>query len=453
MSIIGNFGRSVERCLETFSVEALAAQMKAEWVGEALAQAGRASKRIRKLPAQFVMWLVIAAGVFKENSIMNVLRKIGSPLGISSVWAPEEPPCSAAVTRARDRLGVKPLVLLHGKVSASLCGRFGPEMRYKGMLVVEFDGLTMKVDDSEENRDYFGKPGASRGEAAYPQMRAVLMGSVTHHFVLHGALAPFCVGEVPLAQGLLAYLEPGSLALLDRNFAAYKIMCDIMQRDSQFIIRLKKNMKTRRLKRLGAGDWLALLRPNRKLASQCPGLPPSIPVREIKYRVKGKRTIRLATSLTDHQQFPAGEIAVLYGMRWEAELMHDEIKTHQCKAATVNRPLICRSRKPMRVIQEALGLIIAYNLMRAAMAEGARHAGLPPLRISFIDSLERIREAVTRMAAAPGEALPWLNRALIEEIATLALPRRRARANPRAVKIKMSGYLLKKRKKPKRGAA
>jgi hypothetical protein len=63
-----------------------------------------------------------------------------------------------------------------------------------------------------------------------------------------------------------------------------------------------------------------------------------------------------------------------------------------------------------RVLQEAYGLVLAYNLIRCLMTEAAIKAGVCPLRISFVDSLERIRSAALLMAAAPTVMLPRSSR-------------------------------------------
>jgi hypothetical protein len=67
----------------------------------------------------------------------------------------------------------------------------------------------------------------------------------------------------------------------------------------------------------------------------------------IEYRVDDQADIiRLITSLTDHEKYPAAELAALYARRWEIELVFDEIKTHQR-----GRPVV-RSQTPDRVRQE-----------------------------------------------------------------------------------------------------
>jgi hypothetical protein len=110
----------------------------------------------------------------------------------------------------------------------------------------------------------------------------------------------------------------------------------------------------------------------------------------------------------------------------------------------LNRPIILRCKSSRRVLQEAYGLVLAYNRVRVLMADAARRAGVEVLRISFLDSLERIRSAALLMAASPTRLLPAIFGDLLESIGRCALPRRR-RSNPRVVCVKMSGYPLKRK--------
>jgi len=84
------------------------------------------------------------------------------------------------------------------------------------------------------------------------------------------------------------------------------------------------------------------------------------------------------------------------------------------------------------------------------MERVAREAGVPPRRISFRHALMLIRNFwVTAWLASPG-ALPRRLDALHQELALLILPERRLRTYPRAVKIKMSNYPLKREARAKR---
>ncbi|MFO7956830.1 MAG: IS4 family transposase [Candidatus Brocadiia bacterium] len=432
----------LERSLEDFSVEALAAHLKGAWIKEVLATTGRASVRVRKLPARFVVWLVIGMALFRRLSIQNVLLRVGKPLGGSDLWSKE--PSSAAVTKARDRLGVAPLPLLADRLAESLHDRFGRALCWRGMELVTIDGSTFKMPDSRANSAYFGRQEVARGRTAYPQMRAVFLSSATHHFIWAARFAPYHTGEVPLAMELIEEVRTGSLVLLDRNFLAYKLLARLLERRSDFIVRMKKNTKARRIHRFAEGDYLVRVTPPWSVRKDHPNIPEHLLLREVVADTGGEEPLRLLTSLVDASAVSKADLVDLDLDRWEVETALDEVKTHQVEATTITRPTTFRSKAPDRVLQEAHGLVIAYNLARALMAEGAERADLPPRRISFVDALARIREAIPRMASAPARQLPRLHDQLLEEIRLCVLPPRRPRSNPRAVRIKMSSYPVKR---------
>ena len=104
MHIIGNSLRVLEHSAKSFTIEVLATVLKPEWLRGAAAEATRPTERHRSLPGPFVVWLVIAMGLFRTLSIQNVLRRLGKALGTTSLWG-EEVPASASAAEARNRLG------------------------------------------------------------------------------------------------------------------------------------------------------------------------------------------------------------------------------------------------------------------------------------------------------------------------------------------------------------
>lgn len=120
---------------------------------------------------------------------------------------------------------------------------------------------------------------------------------------------------------------------------------------------------------------------------------------EITDRGDGEEIITLVTNITDPGEIPAAELAAAYHERWEAELVFDEIKTHQRGPGT-----ILRSRKPELVEQEIWGLLLTHYGIRHLMREAADQAELDPDRISFIRALRVVRRQVTGQAAfSPSE--------------------------------------------------
>ncbi len=117
------------------------------------------------------------------------------------------------------------------------------------------------------------------------------------------------------------------------------------------------------------GSYLALIQANKhaKAAGTVKAAPAL--VRVIEYRVDGQAdVIRLVTSLRDHEEYPAAELATLYARRWEIEIVFDEIKTHQR-----GRPIL-RSQTPDGVRQEIYAHLIVHHATRDLLNEVAQIA-------------------------------------------------------------------------------
>jgi len=88
----------------------------------------------------------------------------------------------------------------------------------------------------------------------------------------------------------------------------------------------------------------------------------------------GGRT--LVTTLTDARAVSKPELAALYAARWQVELDLRAIKT-------VMQMDILRCKTPTMVEKEIAAHLLAYNLVRAVMAQAADRAKLLPRQLSF----------------------------------------------------------------------
>lgn len=446
MGIIGSSFEKLEGWMGSFTIEVFASILKTEWIDQALEKTGRETQRERKLTAVFTVWLAIALGFYRNLSIQNVLNRLGNVLGVGSLWEDGKEPTSGSIVEARTRVGFGPLRELAEKLRQWILETYREPMSWKGWLLLDLDGTTFKIPDSDENRHRFGLPGSWRGRAAFPQMRALFLVSARLRFILGALFAPYGRAEIHLALRMLSFIPQGVLLILDRNFNAWQFLLGIRDAGNQFLIRAKDGMKGALVSVLGPGDRLIEMTIPRALRGQLPLLPKTVVVREITVRIRGK-LFRFFTSLQDASTYSAVELVFRYAERWQEEIAIDEIKTHQCGATTVNRPVIFRSKASRRVLQEAHGLVVAYNLIRILMTKAAIKFNVPPLRISFVDSMERIRSAALLMAAARTPLLPAIFEDLLHSIAQCILPKRKHRENQRAVCIKMSKFPLKQKRK------
>jgi hypothetical protein len=422
------------------SVEEMRAAIDPEWITAALATTKRSTVRRRKLPAEFVVWLVIAMALFRNRRIADVVHHLqlvvpqadGRPARVSN----------AAIVRARDKLGPEPLAALFGQLAIAWAGAEAREERWRDLAVYGADGTTLRVPDTPDNDAAFGRPGTSRGDApaGYPQVRLVVLLRLRSRLLTAAAFGPYTASERTLSDALWAALPPHSLVVLDRGFASYALFHRLHEAATarHWLIRARRGacaLKWRVVERRSRDDQLVELTPSRGTRDAHPTLPPTLRARAVHVRRHGFRPSIVLTSLLDAAQYPAAAIAALYHDRWELELAFDEVKTH-----TLERLETLRSKAPARVRQEVWGLLIAYNLVRYLLVHAATRAGVRPRDLGFRQALLLVQNfLLTVWAVAPGTVPRHLEQ-LLDDVALGVLPPRRDRRYPRAVKIKMSNY-------------
>ena len=192
------------------------------WVEQALRATGTASIRRRKLPAEYVVWLVIGMAMLRDRSITKVVRHLD--LAMPTPTGKRQHVTGGAVVQARDRLGAEPLAWLFHATAAVWATASAEEHRWRGLAVLGVDGSTLRVPDTPENDAYFGRAGTSRGDAgaAYPQLRLVTLMVLRSHVLLDAAFGPYRNSERSLAQYRWPQLPEGSLVIVDRGFAIYE---------------------------------------------------------------------------------------------------------------------------------------------------------------------------------------------------------------------------------------
>ena len=254
--------------------------------------------------------------------------------------------------------------------------------------------------------------------------------------------------EIDLARDLVSEIAPGSLVLLDSGLSAYDLLWGIRARGASFLARIGAQAKPTVVGELGPGDAVVEVTLRSYHRRRHRDMPRKWTLRMITYRPEGaEEDIRLLTDLMPESGFTHDELAELYHDRWEEETIFDEIKTHLCDCATVNRPVVFRSKTPARVVQELWGMLIAYNAVRKTMHKAARRKELDARRASFTSATERVREATYEMMRLPARRLAARHEQMLIAIARVLVPKRPWRRFPRAVKIKMSCYPLKRRRR------
>jgi len=363
-----------------------------------LRKTGRTSIRQRDLPAHVVVYYVIALALYMQSSYREVLRCLLE--GIQWLLGPGvtvKVAGKSGISQARTRLGWQPIQQLHDAVVQPIAMESTKGAWYRNWRLVSLDGSTLDVADEKGNERAFGRPSASRGSSAYPQVRFVSLVENGTHVLFGTRIGRVETGEITLAKEVLASLRQGMLCLADRNFFGVALWNQAQGSGADLLWRVKKNLRLPCEERLPDGSYLSRVYASPK--DQRHGST-GVVVRVIEYRLEGvpgaEPIYRLLTTLLDPQAAPAAELAALYHERWEIETALDELKTHLRGSR-----LVLRSKTPDLVTQEFYGLMMAHFAVRGLMHEAALKADEDPDRLSFLHAVRVVRRKIPRFASLP----------------------------------------------------
>jgi hypothetical protein len=361
-----------------------------------LDQTGRTSVRERDLPADLMVYYVIAMSLYMQVSYGEVLRCLQEGIRwLPSLEKPIRTAGKSGISQARGRLGIEPIRLLHDRVVRPLATGQTKGAWYRKWKLVSLDGSTLDVADTDENEAAFGRPKASRGKSGYPKVRFVSLVENGTHALFGSQIGSYDTQEITLAKGVMDHLHKGMLCLADRNFFGYALWKQAAATGADLLWRLKSNNVQRNEKRLPDGSYLSTIYPTEKAQrNNRDGLR----VRVIEYHLEGQPDAepiyRLITTLLDPKAAPAPELAALYHERWEIETALDELKTHLRGAK-----IVLRSKSPALVEQEFFGLMMAHFMIRNLMHQAARSAKVDADQLSFVHAVRIVRRKIPKTSA------------------------------------------------------
>jgi hypothetical protein len=398
-------------------------------------------RRQRKLPAELVLLLTVAMSLFATHSLERVLAKLLK--GLRFIWPEPEfaLPGRSAICQGRYRLGARPVAALFRHVCRPMATPATQGAFYAGLRLMAIDSTTEDVPDSPQNARAFGRQTGYRGDGAFPQVRAVYLVECGSHAIVDAGLWPCHTSERVGALRLLRSLGEGMLLLWDSGLHSFAMAAATQRRGAHFLGRVPGFARFQPCERLGDGSYLTWLYPSyhRRKAGE------RMLVRLVEYTLSDParpgyaERHRLLTSLLDPGHHPALELACLYHERWEVELVVDETDTH---TRGPHRPL--RSQRPVGVVQEWYGLLIAHYAVRYLMLQAALQANLDPDRLSFSHALALVGDALPEFQMVAPEERPALYQRLLRDIARYRLPPRRNRTNPRVVRRKVFRFKVKR---------
>lgn len=409
---------------------------------------GQSRPRQRLLTPLVTVYFTLGLCLFSGMPYAAVFGQVTAGLKVLA-------PATAALSRARARLGSEPLRALFEALCSPLTPRAEAWSHVCGLLAVAWDGTGITVADTPQNAAAFGRPpagGKKKGPPPAPSARVVMLVACGTRAVLGAAAGPFRgkgTGERALASQLLDRLHGGMLLLADRGFYSYELWTAAAA-GAQLLWRAADSMHLPVVRELPDGSFLTRLsdprevsrrlhkngkrrRRGSRLGPDDSPLPGGVTARVIGFTLTveeddgtvRRERYRLLTTLLDHRACPAAALAAAYARRWAIETGWREVKTYLRGSGRA-----LRGKTPDLARQEIWALLTVYQALRTLIARAAADAGLDPARVSFTAALRTARDSVSTPRHALSDTLDTAD----TEIRASLNPERRHRICARAVK-------------------
>lgn len=377
-------------------------------VDEVIESAQARELRKRSLPARLMVYFTLALWLFAGSGYDTVIRNLVEGLAWSRMgWGDWRVPSTGSLTKARARLGARPLELLFRSVAGPVGPVGASRVFWRGRRLVSLDGTSLEVPDSDDNAAAFGRPtGKDDWSGAFPQITLVALAECGTRALIDAAFEGYHTGEQDLARALAGSMTADMLVLADRNFPSGPLWTAATARGAQLLWRIKTKQFSLPVEHaLPDGSYLSSFTSGKGRHRQ------RIRMRVIHYTVTttdtrtGTRTTEafcLATTLHDPETAPAAELAELYHQRWQIETLFSALKTTQRGGADQ----ILRSHHPDGVRQEIWAMLCVYQALRTLMAGAADTTETPPLQISFTRALDAARRSLVPAATFPPPPTP-----------------------------------------------
>ncbi|MCC6681898.1 MAG: IS4 family transposase [Phycisphaeraceae bacterium] len=338
---------------------------------------------------------------------------------------------------------------------ASVARAGAPEAvgRWKGHRVMLMDGSWLSMPDTPPLQRVFGQPAGMKRGCGFPAMHLLGLFDQATGMIVDLIDSRCHTHDLRHASKLHSMLEEGDVLLGDRGFCSFAHLALLLRGNLHGLFALhqkqrvdfrphrghqKRWPKSRRqgrptsifVRRLGRHDQLVrYVKPKQRPAwmsrEAFAQLPATITVRELRHTLNRPgfraKQITLVTTLLDPRQYPQGDLAELYGSRWEVETRLLELKRTLGAA-------VLRSTSPQGVRKELWTYLLIYNLIRLLMVRQAYDRGIDPRRLSFIDARDLLR--YHRISGGGGSSAPPI----------LLNPIRGGRAEPRVIKRRKDRY-------------
>ena len=312
-------------------------------------------------------------------------------------------PNTASYCNARGRLATGVLSTLARRTAAELQAAAKAEWKWNGRNVFIADGSHVSMPDTPENQAAYPQPPTQEPGVGFPLARACLLLSLATGACHDLAIAPYAgkgTGETTLLREMYNALKPGDVVLADALFDNYFLACELRDRGLELVARVQaERVGSQTMEARPDGDIILWPRPNKPrgmTGEKYRRYPKELPMRQVTVDARDRENraevFKVVTTILD-ASIDGGQISDLYERRWSGELDVRAIKV------TMQMDIL-RCKTPEMVHKEIWAHILAYNLLRTAIAVAADDVWFEPLQLSFTGAKQAVTAFGPKIEAA-----------------------------------------------------
>src|SRR5215468_2440696 len=346
-------------------------------------------------------------------------------------------PNTASYCNARRRIQTGVLRTLAKRTAQELQSSVAEGWRWNGRDVFIADGSHVSMPDTPENQAVYPQPPTQQPGLGFPLARLAVLLSLATGACHDLAIAPYegkGTGETTLLRAMYDSLKPGDVVVADALFDNYFLICELRDRGIDIVARAQyQRVGSQVVERRPDGDIILWQRPNKPhgmTGEQYRRYPESLLMRQVAVDARDKNNraeqFQVITTILD-ASINGGQFGDLYERRWEGEVDIRSIKS------TMQMDIL-RCKTPEMVRKEIWAHLLAYNLLRTAMAVAASENGIEPRKVSFKGAKQALTAFAPKIEAAPPDGRAALIDTLLATIAYHRVGDRPGRWEPRARK-------------------
>ena len=366
-----------------------------------------------------------------SNAVSHIIAyRAASGLGTCS-------PNTASYCNARGRIVTDVLRTLARRTAEELQAAAMGQWKWNGRNVFIADGSHIWMPDTPENRAMYPQPVVQQPGIGFPLARVTVLLSLATGTCHDLALAPYAgkgTGETTLLRRMYESLSPGDVVLADALFDNYFLACELRWLGAELVARVQaERVRSRTVESRPDGDVILWRRPNKPrgmTGEEYRRYPKTLLMRQVAIDARDKdnraERFNVVTTILD-ASIDGGQLGDLYERRWDGEIDIRSIKS-------VMQMEFLRCKTPEMVHKEIWAHLLAYNLLRTAMAVAAGENGIEPRQVSFKGAKQAVTAFAPKIEAARPKNRPALIDAMLAVIAYHRVGNRPGRWEPRATK-------------------